>query len=273
LLNPILLLLERKNLSMNKRLLETYRRRLKQLQSRMQTDAQAVTEQAREPSGGQGAGGLSNAPMHIGDMGTEEFLQDINATLMENEDFLVSEAREALHRIDTGTFGRCEECGQEIRAERLDALPYARFCTACAEAVGLNHGTTREARPRRTVVNRPLAPADENLASPRTMDAKTRKDESLSSTQQPGGQTRQGDRHAVGTPGGGSAVGGLAGSNAGEGVPDLEELEDAMASSDFDRQVPNGESEETPKAGHAGGAVGGTPSGKRTSGERPPAKG
>jgi RNA polymerase-binding transcription factor DksA len=158
--------LQRKSFAMNKRHLEGYCQRLKQLEARMQTDAQAVSEQAREPSGGQGAGELSNAPMHLGDMGTEEFLQDINATLLENEEFLVGEVREALHRIDAGTFGRCEECGQEIPRERLDALPYARFCTKCAEAAGLAGSSGRTYQPIQTVFNRPLEPVDENLIPP-----------------------------------------------------------------------------------------------------------
>jgi DnaK suppressor protein len=258
---------------MNKRQLESYRRRLKQLEGRLQTDAQAVSEQAREPSGGQGAGELSNAPMHLGDMGTEEFLQDINATLLENEEFLVGETREALHRIDAGTFGRCEECGQEIPRERLDALPYARFCTKCAEAVGLAGSSDRAYRPIQTVFSGPLEPADENLVPPGLLSDRESREEPLfrGVAQMP--RDEHPDSHAVGTPGGGSAVGGLAGSNTGYGDPDLEDLEEAMANGEFDRRTPHDEAEETPRAGHAGGAVGGTPAGKRTRAERPPSLG
>ena len=34
----------------------------------------------------------------------------------------------ALARIADGTYGRCEHCGREIEAERLEALPYATLC-------------------------------------------------------------------------------------------------------------------------------------------------
>jgi RNA polymerase-binding transcription factor DksA len=129
--------------AMNHRMIETCRRRLQQLAERMRSDASAVTEETRRPSGGQSGGAVSNAPTHLGDLGTEEFLQDINATLLENEEHLVSEAHEALRRIEAGTFGRCEECRREIPRERLDALPYARFCTACSEAVGLSSSLNR----------------------------------------------------------------------------------------------------------------------------------
>src|SRR5438445_7439139 len=66
-----------------------------------------------------------------------------------------------------------------------------------------------------------------------------------------------GDIHAVGTPGGGTASGGLAGSNVGDGDPDNANLEDAMGSGIRDT---SGEDEGGPPyAGEAGGAVGGTP--------------
>jgi len=249
---------------MIKRNLDAYRRRLKQLAERMQSDASAVIEQAREPSGGQGAGDLSNAPMHLGDMGTEEFLQDVNATLLENEEYLVNEAREALRRIENGTFGRCEECGQAIPAERLDALPYARFCTHCAEAVGLSDSLRRPTRRAETVVNRSPSPADPNVVPPQlSRERETREDPPFENLSRRADDEHPGGNHAAGTPGGGTAVGGLAGSNAGYGDPDIEELEEAMASGLFDREGPIDEPKETPKAGPAGGAVGGSPANKR----------
>ncbi|MEV4500377.1 TraR/DksA C4-type zinc finger protein [Micromonospora arborensis] len=39
----------------------------------------------------------------------------------------------ALNRISDGTYGACEKCRQSIPAERLDALPHARFCVPCQE--------------------------------------------------------------------------------------------------------------------------------------------
>ena len=37
----------------------------------------------------------------------------------------------ALVKIDAGTYGICERCGQPIPKERLRALPYAALCVAC----------------------------------------------------------------------------------------------------------------------------------------------
>src|SRR3954465_1333401 len=108
-----------------------YRQVLQALSSRVRSDADGMVEQVL---GGSGTNGdLSNAPFHLGDMGTDEFLYDMNATLLENEQYIVAEAREALSRVDNGTFGICESCGQSIAAARLEAIPYTRFCVKCAE--------------------------------------------------------------------------------------------------------------------------------------------
>ena len=39
---------------------------------------------------------------------------------------------DALAKFDAGTFGRCEICEAEIGADRLEAMPAARLCMACA---------------------------------------------------------------------------------------------------------------------------------------------
>ncbi|MGR8930925.1 MAG: TraR/DksA family transcriptional regulator [Gammaproteobacteria bacterium] len=40
--------------------------------------------------------------------------------------------RQAISRIDAGTYGICLRCGEPIRKERLQALPYANLCIRCA---------------------------------------------------------------------------------------------------------------------------------------------
>jgi hypothetical protein len=110
--------------------------------------------------------------------------------------------------------------------------------------------------------------------------AGTRKKQRPTEPIPPGATTRASDRdlrpgerpdpvpagdEAVGTPGGGTEVGGLAGTNIGDGSPDNADLEKAMASGD---RGPDSEDGGPPYAGHAGGAVGGTPAGKRSSGDR-----
>lgn len=41
----------------------------------------------------------------------------------------------ALARMDDGTYGKCEICGNEIAAERLEALPYTTYCLGCKSLI------------------------------------------------------------------------------------------------------------------------------------------
>ncbi|WP_433305745.1 TraR/DksA family transcriptional regulator [Actinoplanes sp. CA-030573] len=44
----------------------------------------------------------------------------------------IAEVDDALRRVDAGTYGVCEGCGQPIAAERLAVRPFARLCITCA---------------------------------------------------------------------------------------------------------------------------------------------
>jgi DnaK suppressor protein len=44
----------------------------------------------------------------------------------------VEKIKQALFRIDAGTYGICLTCGKPIKKERLAALPYAKLCIHCA---------------------------------------------------------------------------------------------------------------------------------------------
>jgi len=244
---------------------QLFRRRLEELLAHLEPQTRAIGEQALQPSGGQGLTDLSNAPMHLGDTGSEEYVHELNATLMENEEYLLAETRSALSRLDNGTYGRCERCGTEIAPERLKALPYARLCVHCAAEAD-------DASPVNLNVGRPRSPAD-TLADEEEMEIK-RRDEKTAMTDmfsQRGtgmkdefarrNSTRRGeaDAHAVGTPGGGSAIGGLAGTNKGDGVPDIHELQEAMGTSSLDAARDEKNTDATPVADRTGKAIEGTP--------------
>ncbi|MGD0500875.1 MAG: TraR/DksA C4-type zinc finger protein [Bryobacteraceae bacterium] len=48
---------------------------------------------------------------------------------------LLREIADALRRIDSGAYGACMECEEPISPKRLDAVPWARYCVACQEAI------------------------------------------------------------------------------------------------------------------------------------------
>jgi hypothetical protein len=108
---------------------------------------------------------------------------------------------------------------------------------------------------------RPLSPAD-TLAPEGAMQESWRRD---NSDPLGAGRNRAAvDEHAVGEPGGGAAIGGLAGSNSGDGSPEVSDLQDAAGSGEFDvDEARDDDQRETPLSGRSGGAVGGTPARKR----------
>lgn len=53
-------------------------------------------------------------------------------SLRERATARLAELDAALARLDAGTYGRCETCGEAIAAGRLDARPAARTCIRCA---------------------------------------------------------------------------------------------------------------------------------------------
>lgn len=46
----------------------------------------------------------------------------------------LADVQKALHKLDDGTYGTCERCGQEISAARLEAMPASHYCINCASA-------------------------------------------------------------------------------------------------------------------------------------------
>ena len=112
--------------------IRSYRQRLLGLKRRLGGELSDLEEEALHPVGGEAAGGLSDVPVHPADVGAEDYEEEVTLGLLEKEDQLLREVNDALDRIDQGTFGVCENCGQRIPKRRLDALPYARYCLRCA---------------------------------------------------------------------------------------------------------------------------------------------
>ncbi len=53
--------------------------------------------------------------------------------IRERERRLINKIREALERIEDGTFGICERCGEEISEKRLEARPVTTLCIKCKQ--------------------------------------------------------------------------------------------------------------------------------------------
>jgi DnaK suppressor protein len=118
--------------AMTKAELNTYQETLQALRSRLTGDIAHLSDEALRARGGEGSGSLSNTPLHMADLGTDNFEQEFTFNLLENQEQALTEITEALERIRQGTFGLCEECKGAIPKARLQALPYTRHCVGCA---------------------------------------------------------------------------------------------------------------------------------------------
>jgi DnaK suppressor protein len=68
----------------------------------------------------------------VGD-GTTEAVERISTTAAARSIAAsLAEADRAIEKLAEGTYGRCDVCGVEIAAERLEAMPWATLCVACS---------------------------------------------------------------------------------------------------------------------------------------------
>lgn len=114
---------------MKKTEIDLYKQQLLDLRARCNGDVSQLTDEALNSKE---ASNLSSMPIHMADIGSENFDQEFTLSLLENEEKVLTEIDGALGRIRTGTFGQCEECNAEILKERLKAIPYVRHCVECA---------------------------------------------------------------------------------------------------------------------------------------------
>ena len=68
-----------------------------------------------------------------GDRANMSLARELDLGQKSRDRALLSVVDGALKRINEGTFGECLNCGQEINAKRLEALPWVRYCITCQE--------------------------------------------------------------------------------------------------------------------------------------------
>lgn len=117
---------------MKKAEMKVYRDKLVALRARLRGDVSQLQDAALKKNG-ESTGNLSSMPIHMADIGTENFDQEFTLSLMQTEEATLGSIESALERIEDGTYGTCEECGVKIPKARLNAIPYATTCVKCAE--------------------------------------------------------------------------------------------------------------------------------------------
>jgi len=94
-----------------------------------------IGDEALKKSRLDASGDLSSMPIHMADLGTDNFEQEFALGLLDSEVQLLGEIDDALVRIEQGSYGICEGTGEQIPKARLEAKPWARYCVEYARKV------------------------------------------------------------------------------------------------------------------------------------------
>lgn len=78
------------------------------------------------------AGEISHMPLHMADVGSDNYEQEFMLGLMESERRIIIEIDDALQRLVDKTYGVCIESGEPIGRPRLEAKPWAKYCIEVA---------------------------------------------------------------------------------------------------------------------------------------------
>ena len=88
--------------------------------------AEVASEKLKRDQSTEGSGDEADA-------GSKTFEREHEMSLANNSRDLLVQVERALGRLDAGTYGRCEECGNAIPKARLQAFPRATLCVTCKQ--------------------------------------------------------------------------------------------------------------------------------------------
>jgi RNA polymerase-binding protein DksA len=109
---------------MRKGKLEEYRQRLTEMRTRSRDELNRMIQVIQEDA----------RPVGEHDRGASESL-DKEIEVENTEEQIRRYVNSALERIESGTFGKCEQCARTIPEERLDAIPYTPYCVECERKI------------------------------------------------------------------------------------------------------------------------------------------
>ena len=99
-------------------------------------EKQVVTRHLEEQMGHQLNDDLQQRIDHVldsGDQATLDMAEELDLSLLEMRNKNLKAINDALYRLREGTYGICDECGNEIPEKRLMVMPFTPCCVACQE--------------------------------------------------------------------------------------------------------------------------------------------
>jgi RNA polymerase-binding transcription factor DksA len=116
-----------------------------------------------DASGGAVAPPFAGVSRHPADQASDTFTSEATATLLGDVELELRDVDRALRKVAAGAYGRCERCHEPIAADRLAAMPAARFCVRDEERYELGDAPFSGPTDR--------APVRGPAGGPRTLDA------------------------------------------------------------------------------------------------------
>lgn len=104
-----------------------YEQKLLQQQQLLERTMQAAVEQGRDA-------GLDDT-QDVADQAVASYQKEFLFSQGTNGHAQMQLVRQAMERLDDGTFGECQQCGQTIGTKRLEALPWTPYCISCQEKI------------------------------------------------------------------------------------------------------------------------------------------
>ena len=117
---------------MKKAEMQPYKEMLITMRARLRGDVNALADAALKKTRSEANGDLSSMPIHMADIGSDNYEQEFTLSMMESEEATLEAIESALERIEDRTYGSCEDCDKAIRRTRLKAIPYTTLCIQCA---------------------------------------------------------------------------------------------------------------------------------------------
>jgi DnaK suppressor protein len=115
----------------NKKDLKHFEKRLYEELQSLAKNLGKLEKSVRQKSQRESSGDLSAYSHHMADLGTDAMEREKDLLLAGAEGKAALQIREALAKVQDGTYGTCEDCGKPIGEKRLELIPYASLCSKC----------------------------------------------------------------------------------------------------------------------------------------------
>ncbi|HEV3279569.1 MAG TPA: TraR/DksA family transcriptional regulator [Terriglobia bacterium] len=110
---------------MDRKRMDTYRNRLTEKKQELVRLVHEIDRDGREAD--------EEGTQDLADKAANAYTKEFLFHQSNDNRQILTLVNEALDRTKDGSYGICMECGQEVQAKRLDAVPWARHCIECQE--------------------------------------------------------------------------------------------------------------------------------------------